>query len=56
MKVTNDSAERGVALIQSYNRLLTKNEEQLQFLLQVVSEHRHIFPNTNKDTLINSNR
>ena len=38
ISVTNDSAERGVALIQEYNKLITKDEDQLQFLLQVVSE------------------
>ena len=30
--VTNDTAERGVALIQSFNLSLTKNEDQRQFL------------------------
>src|SRR5215469_7589536 len=43
LKVVNDNAERGVALIKTYNRLLTKNEE-LQFLLQVVAEHRRVYP------------
>ena len=47
----NDNAERGVALVQSYNRLLTKDEEQLQFLLQVVSEHRRVYPDTLKKKL-----
>ncbi|KAG0724789.1 hypothetical protein GWK47_039909 [Chionoecetes opilio] len=32
----HDTAERGVALIQSFNLRLTKDEEQRQFLLQVV--------------------
>ena len=52
IKVTNDNAERGVALIQEYNRFLTKDEEQLQFLLQVVSEHRKQFPDSRKSTLL----
>uniref|UniRef100_UPI00358FE2CB ADAMTS-like protein 2 n=1 Tax=Myxine glutinosa TaxID=7769 RepID=UPI00358FE2CB len=39
LKVINDHAERGVALMKSYNRLLTKDEHQLQFLLQVLNEN-----------------
>ncbi|KAG0725682.1 hypothetical protein GWK47_038130 [Chionoecetes opilio] len=42
--VVNDHAERGVALIQEFNGSLTKDEEQLQFLLQVVADHRKAFP------------
>ena len=44
IKVTNDHAERGVALVQEFNRHITHDEDQLQFLLQVVSEHRRQFP------------
>src|SRR6218665_717760 len=51
LKVVNDFAERGVALVQSYNRLLTKNEDELQFILQVVEEHRRKYPDTLKRTL-----
>lgn len=40
LQVTNDVAERGVALIQDLNRKITHDEDQLQFLLQVVSEYR----------------
>jgi len=40
----NDFAERGVSLIQDYNHILTKDEEQRQFLLQVVEFHRQHFP------------
>ena len=54
LRVTNDNAERGVGLVKSYNRLLTKNEEQLQFLLQVVSEHRCAYPDALKTTLTQS--
>lgn len=49
--VTNDHAERGVALIQEYNRLLTRDEDQLQFLLQVVADHRRLYPDARKQTL-----
>ena len=44
--VTNDCAERGVALIQNYT-------QKLQYLLQVVDDHRKKFPNSNKNTLQN---
>ena len=43
VKVVNDLAERGVALIQEFNSSLTRNEEQKQYLLQVVEEHRKQF-------------
>lgn len=52
LKVVNDQAERAVALTQSYNGSLTKNEEQLQALLKVVEKHRHKFPNCQKSTLL----
>ena len=48
----NDRAERAVALVQDFNKTLARGEEQLQFLLQVVSEHRKIFPDCKKSTLI----
>ena len=44
INVVNDHAERRVALIQEFSGLLTKNEPQLQYLLQVVEEHRRVFP------------
>ena len=42
LKVVNDYAERGVALIEEYNGLLTHKEEQLQFLMQVIEQHRRV--------------
>lgn len=51
LKVVNDHAERGVALIQEYNGLITRDEMQLQFLLQVVEDHRRMFPDSRKQTL-----
>lgn len=51
LSVINDTAERGVALIQEYNKLLTKREDQLQFMLQLVAEHRSAFPDSRKSTL-----
>lgn len=52
LAVVNDRAERGVALIQEFNKRLTKNEDQLQFLLQVVSEHRRQFPSCVKHQIV----
>jgi hypothetical protein len=49
--VTNDTAERGVALMQQYNGLLSKTEEQTQFIIQVVSEHRKWFADARKSTV-----
>ena len=49
--VINGHAERGVALIQEYNRRLTQDEEQLQFLLQVVCHHHAQFPDSKNKTV-----
>ena len=51
-KVINDTAERGVALIQEFYEILTNNEEQKQFLLQVVSQHRKKCPDAKKSTVV----
>ena len=40
LKVVNDTAERGVALIQAYSGSLTRDKEQLKYLLQVFAAHR----------------
>lgn len=52
LRVVNDTAERGVALMQEYNALLTKDEEQTQFALLVVKEHRKHYPDCKKATLV----
>ncbi|KAG0713937.1 hypothetical protein GWK47_015098 [Chionoecetes opilio] len=51
LRTVNDFAERGVSLMQDFNLALTKNEEQRQFLLQVVEEHRRKYPNVRKSTV-----
>ena len=51
LKVVNDCAERGVALIQSYNSVLTKDESQKQYLLLFVSSHRKLLPTATKAAL-----
>lgn len=52
LRVVNDIAERGVALMEEYNKLITSNEEQMQYLLLLVKEYRKKYPNTNKSTLV----
>lgn len=52
LKVVNDAAERGISLIQSFNSVLTNQEEQKQYLLQVVEKHRLDYPDTKKSTLM----
>ena len=43
LKVVNAAAERGVALIDTYSTTeLSRDEEQLQFLLQIAHHHRAV--------------
>ncbi|KAG0725627.1 hypothetical protein GWK47_038257 [Chionoecetes opilio] len=51
IRVLNDFAERGVALMKDYNLTLTKDEDQTQYILQVVEAHRGRFPDANKSTV-----
>ena len=39
ISVVHDFAERDIALIQNYGQILSRNEEQCQYLLQVVETH-----------------
>lgn len=52
LRVVNDIAERGVALMDEYNKLHTNDEEQKQFLLLTVKEYRQRYPDRNKSTLV----
>ena len=45
------SYSSGVALMTEYNEILTSNEDQKQYLLQVVSEHRRKMPTCKKELL-----
>ena len=51
LKVVNDAAERGVALIQDLITR-TKDEKQLQHLVNVVQTHRKMFPSVKKSDLL----
>lgn len=47
LKVVNDTAERGIQLMSTYNQMLTKNEKETQFVLQVVEFYRKKYPSSN---------
>jgi len=51
LTVVNNHAERGVALVQEFSGLMTKDEHQLQFALQVINVHRKRYPDQLKRTL-----
>ena len=40
LKVVNDVAERGVKLATDFSDIITTDEEQMQYLLQVVEDSR----------------
>jgi len=46
LKVVNDTAERGVKLMQEYNHKFTTNEDQKQFVLQV-KKKKNAYSNIN---------
>jgi len=52
MPVVNDVNERGNGLIVKYNDTMTKKEEQKQFILQLVANHRKILPTPSKTALM----
>lgn len=56
MNVVNDNAERAVALMQSFNTHLTKNEEQMQYILQIVEKHREEQPTPSKSVIKHCNK
>ena len=49
--VMNGIAESGVKLIQEYNTILTKDETEKQFVLQLVNENRENYPSATKYSL-----
>lgn len=49
--VVNDAAERGVKFMKDYNRILTRDEEEVQFILQVVDSYRKKYPSHTKSAL-----
>lgn len=51
LTVVNDIAERGVKLMEEYNNNITQDEEQKQYLLQIVKDYRSHFPSCSKHSL-----
>lgn len=50
-KVVNDTAERGVKLMQDFSKSVTKSESDKQNLLQNVESHRKKMPNFKKSSM-----
>lgn len=53
--VVNDPAERAVKLITDFNRSLTHDEEDKQYLIQVVEKYRKMYPSHTKSSLLDLN-
>ncbi|XP_025192732.1 uncharacterized protein LOC126553881 [Aphis gossypii] len=51
LKVVNDSAERGVKLMEEFNDKFTKQEEQKQYVLQIVQDYRKQYPGFSRKVL-----
>ena len=51
LNVTNDAAERGVAMIESFTNTVTRGEAQLQWVLRAAEDHRKRVSTFNKDAL-----
>ena len=52
LEIANDTAGSDASSIQEFNEQLTKDEEQKQLLLQVVSQHRKRCPDSRKSTVM----
>ena len=56
LKITNDTAERGIKLVSEYCDILTKDSEDLNNLMQVVEQHRQQYKGIDKSTLNQASR
>lgn len=52
IRVVNDVAERGIKLITEYNDRLTHDDEQKQYILQLISAYNKQYSGTTKKTLM----
>ena len=52
LTVINDVAERNVHLAEQYMNFLTQDENQKQYLMQIITEYKKSFPNANKSTVL----
>lgn len=48
LKIVNDTAESAVILVESYVNTLSRDEEQKQFLMQILSDYRKQFSDSSK--------
>jgi len=46
INVVNDTAERGVKLIQEYNSIITRDEDQNQYILKNFKDYKNMFTDT----------
>ena len=51
INVVNDTAEIGVKLIQEYNSIITRDENQNQYILKIVKDYKNTFTDSRKSTL-----
>ena len=51
LNAVNDTAERAVKLMQDFHGKITAKEDQKQYLLCCVQEHRKLYPDCKKETL-----
>ena len=51
LQVVNDTAERGVKLMEDYNKILSRSEEEKRSILQIVSKYRKKYPYSMESTL-----
>lgn len=52
IRVVNDTAERGVKIFTDYNQILTKDEDQKQFLVKVVKNYHEHYPTHKRSSLM----
>ena len=51
LQVLNDTAERGVKLMEDNNKILSRSEEEKHCSLQIVSQYRKKYPDSMISTL-----
>ena len=51
LKPPRGQAERGVKRMEVYNKILSRSEDEKQFIVQIVSEYIKKYPDSRKSTL-----
>lgn len=52
LRVVNDTAERAVKLCEQYIHILSRNEDEKQYVIQIVSEYKKKYQNPTKECLL----